>query len=537
MIFLFFALAYSVLLLYQGCKHNIDETANNDYREVNFECPAQTVPYPSYHNNYGPPQWWCRENKINEKDYPIFQLSQDYPDSYDEYIKSVCAEKNCPWKKFSFKRNQIDYLKEVIKYAFEGNLEVDWVVQKNSKGRKWFHAPYMHLDIVSPRTQPADRSKPEVIEEKIAREFIHGLTMERPGCLSELNYKVGNKSCAFPPTDPNESFQSWAISFYNERGASYIKKVWDEVTKSTSHDPQNFPKNGFPDGTVAIKLLFTQATPEKIQYLEGSVEWEADTADFIKDGGFEKTKRVKEEKLSKEDCEKDREKCFTKLRLLQIDVAVRDDRQDKEKSPTGWVFATFTYDKDAKSFIEYKSEEEDQKNAWLRITPLGLMFGNDPKAGIGSKIKESLLNTGLKIPQHYGCGDPQNPLKRRLNGPVDNPASSCISCHAQAETPKDLNISKVPYGEMKCKGNSDIAEWFRNINPRSSQPNIQTFTAPTQNKSMFSLDYSLQLREGIRRYCIDIYNNGNNICRLPVFLEGDNYNVITKEGTKTFTVR
>jgi hypothetical protein len=479
--------------------------------------------FPSFDKKYGPPSWWKDE---------VFQLKQDYPKNYEE-LTSPCPVKECPWKKpeNNFKEHPNEYLQEIIKYAYEGNLEVNWVIQKNTKGRKWFHAPFMHFDIVKPCLKPDKECKPEIVE-KVGREFIHGMTMERLGCLSALNYQVGNKDCPFMPTNPREHFQSWAISFYNERGASYIGKVWEEVLKSTPN-PQSFPAKGFPDGTMAIKLLFTQASAnDGVNYLENSVEWKADTGDFDKEG-FKNTKRISEKGTSEEECKKDEKKCFSTMRLLQIDVAVRDDSGN---SPTGWVFATFTYDKDAKPFIKYESEAKD-KDKWMRITPLGLMFGNDPAKQKGDELKETWLNTELKIPQHYGCGDDANPLKRRLNGPVDNPASSCISCHAQSETPQNLNIGSIPYITMKCEDKDNIAKWFRNINPRSSNVKERTFTASTQDMQIFSLDYSLQLREGIRRYCMESYNHENNNCGFPPFQKGETFTVITKEGARTLSIQ
>lgn len=546
-----FAVFYLASLLYQGCDNSARNNINKQAEQAQSDCPNITKPFPSYDGKYSPPGWWCQENKVNEKEYPIFQIKTDYPDNYNEYIEpNYCSEKDCPWKKYNFKskEDQDNYMKEVIKYAFEGNLEVDWVVQKNTKERKWFHAPFMHLDIVVPSSldrndpqcktnQKNDKCEP-ILEEKVAREFMHGLTMERPGCLSELNYTVNNPPCAFPPSDPEKNFQSWAVSFYNERGASYIREVWNEVLdpKAAKPDPQNFPSKGFPDGAVAIKLLFTHAPPDKVEYLKDSVVWKADTGDFIREGGMNKAKRLKEKDLSKEDCDKDRTQCVTELRLLQIDIAVRDERKNEtDRSPTGWVFATFTYHKDAEPFIKYESSQKID-DGWLRIKPLGLIFGNDPLAKKGDEIKESILNTELGIPQHYGCGDDENPFKRRLNGPVDNPASSCISCHSQSETPKDLKIGSVPYGCMRCESEYNIAEWFRNINPRSEILKEQTFTASTSKKPMFSLDYSLQLREGIRRFCVESYISGVNKCGLN-YNQGDDFTVITKQGTKTYTIQ
>lgn len=568
-IVLSFVLFYITSLLYQGCNDSAPSTGNQANPPLQRDCPNQTDPFPSYAGKYGPPDWWCEENKVNEKDYPIFQLSQNYPKNYQEYINSDCPEHICKWKKkennfwetngTAFGETQNKYLKEVISYAFEGNLEIDWAIHKKIKGEKWFHAPYMHLDIVNPpKLNPKDpqcQSDPkpeecrEIIEEKVGREFIHGLTMERTGCLRELMYKVEDKpkSCDGVPTQSSvDHYQSWAVSFYNERGASYIGKVWDEMLNPASGsapNPQNFSsgipveKQGFPEGTVAVKLLFTQAPPDKVPYLKGSIEWQADTADFIKEK-HEGTKRVREAGIKKENCPE--KKCFSTLRLLQIDIAIRDNR-----SPMGWVFATFIYNEKAEPFINYNFSSEGERNgkmAWLKIEPTGLMFGNDPQAvKKGDEIKESLLNTSLhsRIPQHYGCGDETNPLKRRLNGPVDNPVSSCISCHSLSETPGNLQIDKVPYKDMGCEneGDKNIAYWFRNINPRNSQkPNELTFTSSTPQNPIFSLDYSLQLREGISRYCMNSYLEKVNKCNLT-YNQNDKLFNITKEGVVTFTVQ
>ena len=49
------------------------------------------------------------------------------------------------------------------------------------------------------------------------------------------------------------------------------------------------------------------------------------------------------------------------MRLLQVDVAVRDARATK----TGWVFATFVYDKTMTA-----------PTPWAKLRPVGLMWGD-----------------------------------------------------------------------------------------------------------------------------------------------------------------
>ena len=74
----------------------------------------------------------------------------------------------------------------ILDYCFEGNVNNDFVPQKNSR-RNWYHAPWM-------------------CQTAIGREPIHGLTFERPapsGYLADTQQRV----C-----------QSWAVAMYNEEG-------------------------------------------------------------------------------------------------------------------------------------------------------------------------------------------------------------------------------------------------------------------------------------------------------------------------------
>lgn len=433
---LFVAVLFSAL--FTGCSSNITQEktdiavesspavmngANLKFTNHNF---------PSVDEIYKPPDWWGNR--------PTFQLSQNYPDN----PPPKCPPTVCRWKNFDASTQPDKYMQAVLQYIYEGNIETDWKGYDNPV-RRWYHAPYMH-------------------RQTNGREFVRGMTRERTGCLSEL---LNGQPCPINCEGSNnpKCFQSWAVSLYNEQGAYYINRVWTEVLKS-NRNPNIFSE-GFPEDSVSFKLLFTAASDKpnpatannQIPYLKDGIEWQADT------------KRIKQVNISQTQCAN--LSCLTTLRLLQIDVAVRDIRADK----TGWVFGSYIY-----KFDEKKPDK------WQRIEPIGLMFGNslDPN--------QSRLNRNLGIPQHYGC--PQtatDPFLRRMNGPVDNPKSSCLSCHSLAETPGDLSIGRMPYKNMDCNNDS---YWFRNINPHSQNPNERTFTP-----DVFTLDYSLQLREGIMRYC------------------------------------
>ena len=62
-------------------------------------------------------------------------------------------------------------------------------------------------------------------------------------------------------------------------------------------------------------------------------------------------------------CRIARKRALGPIRLIQIDVSVRDDR-----STTGWLLGTFGYDGTAKG-----------ETPWKRMVPLGLHWGNNPK--------------------------------------------------------------------------------------------------------------------------------------------------------------
>jgi hypothetical protein len=341
---------------------------------------------------------------------PVFKLRQDYPAAPPPVEMG-------PWKQFDFKTQPLDYLQSVLQYCLQGNADanVDWQVEKNQQ-RNWYHAPWMHA---------TDNG----------REFIHGLTRERNS----------------PPQDlhPNQtaSVQNWAVSVYNPSGGYTIGQVWKNPT---APDPS---AARFADGAVSVKLLFTEATdqagPKQVPFLSNAKIWQADiNRNALPDGSN-----------------------VPKLRLLQIDVAVRDSRAD---STTGWVFGTFIYNGNAPGTSPYD-----------RMIPVGLMWGNDPgvtptMVAAGTTLQETYLNpAAAPLMQHYGWAG-------RLNGPVDNRVSSCLSCHSTAQVPQ--GSAMTPPGNA---AESERLNWFRNI---------KASTAFDPSGQFEPVDYSLQLSAGIQRF-------------------------------------
>ena len=126
---------------------------------------------------------------------PTFKPRLDYP---AKCPRSSTAE-NPPWTDIDFKKEPERYMQAVLDYCFEGNVNNDFVPQKNSR-RNWYHAPWM-------------------CQTAIGREPIHGLTFERPapsGYLADTQQRV----C-----------QSWAVAMYNEEGeALTFSYVYCHVT-------------------------------------------------------------------------------------------------------------------------------------------------------------------------------------------------------------------------------------------------------------------------------------------------------------------
>lgn len=336
---------------------------------------------------------------------PVFQLSKDYPKTLPDDAK--------PWKQIDFRTDPKKYMQTVLNYFLEGNTVVNWVVQDNSI-RKWYHAPSMGW-------QPARRP--------YGREFIHGLTRERNSAPEEL----------WP--SQTRVIQNWAVGFYNPIGAYTFGQVWSDTLSP------NIDAGRFAEGTVSGKLLFTAATDTDVPYLRGGYAWDANIHQAVT-GTAVRTPQ--------------------KMRLLQIDIAVKDDRAGK----TCWVFGTFAYNNNAPG-----------QDVWQKMVPVGLMWGNDPQSLDGKNLKETWINPDFVRLFRFPDGrDMHIGYNGRLNGPVDNKISSCLSCHSTAQYPQFNQL--VP----DINSPSSLQKYFRNLDCS------EAFDKPQESKS---LDYSLQLSGGI----------------------------------------
>lgn len=401
---------------------------------------------------------------------PIFKLSKNFPAT----VPDKCPE--CAWLKIdvnftpSFDKpsspnwhgqNWDKYMDAILQYVKEGqdpNLsnEVGYRVEVNHKTR-WFNVPWMSYDPTA------------------GREFVHGTTNERTAHLADLvnnsphasNLYVGETDAC--KKDWPYGFESWSVGYYNEYGGYAIGRsipttgVPKVGTYLGTTVPAGLP---FKEGTVVVKILTTNAPEECVPSLKGSPQWQIDRHKVTADKGYECDREVQ---IS---------------RIVQVDVAVVDFR-----SPTHWVYGTFGFDGSSAG-----------NTFWDHLVPVGLQWGSDPWSfpavpkTASLSIQQSVIDTDNPLFQHLGCAG-------RLAGPVDNPQSSCTSCHSSAYAvpngaPSEMGVNVPPSFGFPglCENYSlDNASYFQNQTIPQSFPGGRFPTA-------ISMDTSLQLAVAFTQY-------------------------------------
>ena len=377
---------------------------------------------------------------IPPKEYQgrVFRLSQDYPREkppVDAAVKKILE--------IDFQKDWKPYLEAVREYVFEGNVkptvEGSFFLEDNNI-RNWYHVPWQHWG-------------------PTGREGFHGLTQEGPIEKQMLAQTQSSTSHAY------------AVGFYNAQGGYTIGRMWPST--STPDFTDFATDNGFPVGTVVAKLLFTTLDSTQVPYLVNPVSWDA---------------YVYKSDVPSIDCPSEGSaRIKSKVNLIQMDIMVRDPRAN---ATGGWVFGNFVY-----------NGEQGSTDGWHNLMPVGIMWGNDPdqkesytnqtptQTMRNPKLTQTIINPDPKLPpMHLGWSG-------RLNGPVDNPASSCMSCHSTAEYPTRspimpfLNNPKIPIPPNGTEASADWMRWFRNV-PCGTSFDPDTITQ----------DYSLQLTKSAQNY-------------------------------------
>lgn len=372
--------------------------------------------FPDYNRNFVPAP--------DEYDGPLFRLSQDFPTRVPPVDPALKPIFDIPFR--DGEAEATHFLLAVRDYCFEGNLEVDWQGQDNPV-RKWYHVPWQHWGMNG-------------------REAIHGLTQE----ATAQPFQLG--------PDQDKPRQSYAVGMYNASGGYTIGQVW-----SDPYNP-NLNAGKFEVGTVVAKILFTQASPEEVAYLQNPIQWQA----MAQISSTNQTRTLQT------------------VNLIQMDVMVRVP--DELQTPTGWVVGNYCYNGAVGS-----------ANPWDNLVPNGLQWGDDPTVKsdprqFNSKgepfppatvhnadLKQTIINASTDLPpQHLGWGG-------RLNGPLDYYNSSCMSCHATAQY-KQVAPLNPAFGTSYAVGSEGWMYWFRNVKCG------EVFgTYPPTDQQVYTMDFSLQL--------------------------------------------
>ncbi len=390
---------------------------------------------------------------------PVFKLSQDYPDT-------LAPMEDYPWLKIAFKDGgPVDpraYLQAMLDYGLEGNVGVDFRVQ-NNKLRKWYGMPWMDWNTEVVGDWPGTDG----------REFVHGMTHEFDSSGQTLSDLQGDFA------------DTWSSAYLNERAGFGIGQVYcdPDDPNPAALNPDRNGLNNMANGSYIIKLLFSTVTEDELHLVKGALEWDAHV--FTNDDPTWRNKGP----IARFD------RKLGKVRLIQIDVSVRDDR-----SITGWLMGTFAYD-----------GNNDGATPFDRMTPLGLQWGNDPKltyselCGSGtcdhSKLTEQWINEdavkSLATPplnfNHLGYGG-------RLAGPVDNSKASCMGCHQTAGFPAaaalpDFSANGAVVLKLDSAGSPQTNQDFR-MTFFGNVPSGVVFN----DQQLSSSDYSLQLSMSLQNF-------------------------------------
>jgi hypothetical protein len=390
----------------------------------------------------------------------VYKLNQAYPNQ-------LPPMENYPWLKIGFKDGApVDpraYLQALLDYGLEGNVEVDFYVEDNKK-RKWYGMPWMDWNTEVASDWPGTDG----------REFVHGLTHEFDSSGQTLS------------TLQKSFVDTWSNGYFNDRAAFGIGQVYchpdDPRPGALNPDPTGL--NNMANGSYVIKLLFSTVNEQQLPIVKNAIEWNAHVY-------------VNEDPRWRNQGPISRYERATKLiRLIQIDVSVRDER-----STTGWLMGTFGYDGNATG-----------ASAWKRMVPLGLQWGNSPKVTYAetcsgpdgpcdrTKLTEQWINETaakeLTTPplnfDHLGYAG-------RLAGPVDNPKASCMGCHQTAGFP---GVAILP----EFSANGGLLKLDAAKQPQTEQSFRMMYYGNVASGAVFSdvqlysSDYSLQLSMSLQNF-------------------------------------
>jgi hypothetical protein len=353
-------------------------------------------------------------------DGPLFQLSHDWP------VATPAAPTATPWAAAIGDKpidvgNAAAYVKALKDHVGPNARQLIWnYANWDANKAGWYNQPWLGS----------------------IREAIHGMYQG-----SEFDASL------FPNTGLRSNFTTYVLTYYDQRAAGALNKVWG----ASAMEPQVTTANTqIPEGGVIVKAAFVDVTGEQWDAMKGAAQWPL----YVPINGGTSSPKV------------------TTASFMQFDIIVKDS---KSSPKTGWVFSTLVYDANAPG------------EGWDKMVPLGAMWGNDPQADSSKSppppLTENWINpkAPLYSTETLGWGG-------RLSGPNDGATndimvngvammnaadSSCMSCHSPAEwkmksflLPSFPNQAPPPPfktcgtdGAYICSpapGSSDWMRWFQN---------------------------------------------------------------------------
>jgi hypothetical protein len=217
----------------------------------------------------------------------------------------------------------------------------------------------------------------------------------------------------FPGTGLKTTFDTHVLTYYDERAAYTLYKVWGSGAMNPDIKTENFQ---FDEGSVIVKAAVFVSDDPAVQkdwwpLMDGAAVWPIYTA-------------IPEQAPGSS--------AVLNAYVIQFDIIVKDSVASPR---TGWVFATLVYDRKALG------------DAWDKMVPLGAMWGNDPEIDSDAKkslpLQETWINPaapkystetlgwgGRLAGPNDGARNDIQVGKKQLD---DHPNSSCMSCHGPAE--------------------------------------------------------------------------------------------------------
>ncbi|KAF0676256.1 hypothetical protein [Profundibacterium mesophilum] len=379
---------------------------------------------------------------------PRFLPRVDYPAP-----SAGTASEPRPWEQIDFVVEPDRFLLSLLDHVLEGMDRTRWNLRENTH-RDWYHAPWMCVG-------------------EYGREPLNGLTRERSSRAFELG-----------PLQ-HEEVQNWAVSFFNRPGATTLARVWGDGSQAPDVTVIDFPV-----GTVIAKPLYSEATAQEAPFLEGAPTIRAMIHDDMTlsgkpvsaartFAGHDKTLALR----------------LAVLNLLQFDIAVRlpaalITARTGMQTSSGWIYGTLVMDASA-----------GHAPGWDSLRPLGLTWGNE--------IEQSVFAAGSLMLEDKS-GDPRPyGYEGRMNGPVDNPDSSCLSCHGNAQFDRITPDRSIPWPQKGLSA-EQTACYFRNLAPGTpfGTPPGSDVPCGTRSPRHVATGTSLQVAMGLISYCTQTRDPG-----------------------------